>query len=175
MILELNNSQQGIDSFRAVFLERLKVPHADIDNTFSEYSSFETKFDNREYTARCKLASSIVEKTILECRAREKFELDLIESSCALDVFCSYIDYENGNKNILRTITLFERAINIHCLDPLIWNTYLTFLILNLSFVKAEEVAKRAVRNCMYNSEIWCHYLASKSLSSASDLDGCLI
>lgn len=118
---------------------------------------------------RCKFANDIVSKTRLDCRAREKFELELQETNNSLKSFWTYIDYEkkiNGEKS--RIVSLFERAVIIHCLEPSIWAAFITFYLLNNNFQEAELVASRAVRNCMYSADLWCHYLDIKSLDDAS-------
>lgn len=72
--------ETDIEAFRKEFIMRLKVPHAALDATFTDYSSFETKFDNANYIDRLKFASMIVSKTRAECKERDKLETALVYS-----------------------------------------------------------------------------------------------
>jgi hypothetical protein len=51
---------------------------AEIDATFTDYSSFETKFDNANYISRLKFATTIVNKTKSASIEVEKHEIQLV-------------------------------------------------------------------------------------------------
>ncbi|KAJ3079472.1 Squamous cell carcinoma antigen recognized by T-cells 3, partial [Quaeritorhiza haematococci] len=112
----------------------------------SEYSSFETRFDNQHYEQRLKSANAVYAKAKADSLAREPFERTLTETSNSLDAFLSYIDFENSSPSSTsggsnsssstansgvdkrRIRTLFERAVVVHCLDPRVWDAYLIFM-----------------------------------------------
>lgn len=54
--------------------------HLEIDSTFSDYSSFETEFDNKNYMNRMKDANSIVVQTKSKMDPILPFELDLVNA-----------------------------------------------------------------------------------------------
>lgn len=71
-------SLDQIARIRSLYLARLKIAHADIETTFSAYSSFETLVDNANYMTRLPSANSLVAKTRLECEMRLGYEDALV-------------------------------------------------------------------------------------------------
>ena len=155
-------TEKDVETIRKSYHERLKIPHADLESTFTDYSSFETRFDQGSYIANLKSATVIVTKTRTECNRLDIQEEYLTQSGMSVVQYLEYIRIEQSQKRLNRdrVKVLHERAIssNLNCLDPVIWQSYIIY-----QFPNNYQIAKRAVRNCMCSHEIWSHYIMIKS------------
>ncbi|KAI9197256.1 uncharacterized protein BJ171DRAFT_520386 [Polychytrium aggregatum] len=161
----LENGQSSVETVRHVLLKRLQVPHQEIDETFSKYSSFETKYDGANYEKRLRSAQPSYSKAKAEFEAREPYERRLSESKLGLAEFVDYIDYEKTVKpvNKMRVRLLFERAVTVHCLHPMPWDLFISFLMANMRIANVIlSVANRAVRNCSWSVDLWGHLLRAQ-------------
>lgn len=83
MEFELNNLEAedagGVERIRQLFINRLNIPHQEIDETKNIYSSFESKYaSTQQYTTYLKSAGLIVTNTKKESKKREEFEYELV-------------------------------------------------------------------------------------------------
>ncbi len=143
VILCLNSccsDEKQIIYIRSLYIKRLSVPHirnlilsfilVDIDDTFSAYSTFETRFDNQNYMKNIKLGNSVYVKAKTDLDALERWELKLVPEEWA--TFIAFIEHEMASKRpeVFRIRTLFERALIHHYYSPFVWDEYLCFLVL---------------------------------------------
>jgi len=173
-LLEENPSPDKIKAVNEMFLNRLQIPHLDIDQTLTAYSNFQSNFDNENYEKNLVAASKKVSKVKYHLKVRQKFEDKILEDPNTLKNFYDYINFELNQKfvEVKQTRILFEKAISIHCLDPLLWEKYIIFLINKLN-VKAIilNVCERSIRNCPWSGKLWCHYANVKQLNNYSNDD----
>ncbi|KAJ3267267.1 Splicing factor [Chytriomyces hyalinus] len=150
-----------IETVRALYLARLQVPHSEIAQTFNDYSPFETRYDNANYEARLKNASSIRSKTDRECAKREATERRLQSAGNSAHAFLEQIEFFGKQKgDAFHVRTLYERAIAIHFLDASVWESYIVFLMTKMRVQSIiMSVLDRAVRNCNWSGELWGHRL----------------
>jgi hypothetical protein len=73
-------NQAQIDRVRSLYLARLKVPHAALSETFSDYSPFETSVDSGSYVENMRAASLIKSKAESEYHKYDRFEMKLVGS-----------------------------------------------------------------------------------------------
>jgi len=108
-----------------------------MEETFSEFSAFVTKYLNDEYEQIMSSASKEYGKAIRTLRERELFELQLQQSNGSLPVFSAYLDSERSSKSSLPrlTQTLFERALVIYWQQPSIWEDYAYFAVRLLQMI----------------------------------------
>jgi len=74
------DKNKHVEALRSAFIQRLKTPHNAIDATFTDYSSFETEFDNSNYMARMTSANKIVSATKGLLAPLSPFETNLVHS-----------------------------------------------------------------------------------------------
>ncbi|KAI8846760.1 hypothetical protein BC829DRAFT_256720 [Chytridium lagenaria] len=160
--LERDPSEEKVEKVRQMLLERLAVPHMKLSDTFTDYSSFETKYDLENYDNRVLAANAIKAKTEKEFFKRDTFEMKLLGDSPQLSDYLDYIISETKGKSVNKKIvrTLYERAVTVFCLHTTVWDHYVSFLI---SSYRVKDivigVCDRAIRNCSWSGAIWAHRL----------------
>lgn len=133
---------------RTLKLLQLMIPG--LEDTFSNYSGFETEVDSANYESHMKAATAIVSKTQPGVNLREPFEQQLVradsfshrcisfimheqrDSAQSLDAFLQYIAFEKSQPqggDVHRIRTLYERAITVHCLNPTLWDIYIVDMV----------------------------------------------
>jgi len=103
-----------------------------MEDTFSEFSAFVTKYINDEYETIMSSTSKDYGKALKALREREVFELRLQQSNASLSAFSAYLDWERSSpKSSIPplTQTLFERALVIHWQESSIWQDYIHFAV----------------------------------------------
>ena len=103
-----------------------------MEDTFSEFSAFVTKYINDEYETIMSSTSKDYGKALKALREREVFELRLQQSNASLSAFSAYLDWERSSpKSSIPplTQTLFERALVIHWQESSIWQDYIYFAV----------------------------------------------
>ncbi|KAI1312652.1 Squamous cell carcinoma antigen recognized by T-cells 3 [Mortierella claussenii] len=135
---------KDIEKLKAMYLERINVPHLDLDNTFSSMSSFMTKYNETEYEETMVKCNQIVNTTRKALDKIAPYEELLVSTGNDTATFASYLDYEiRHNRNqFARIRTLYERVVAVHCLVPVFWNDYLNFLMTSELYLKPEEDIK---------------------------------
>ncbi|CAG8594482.1 10615_t:CDS:10 [Cetraspora pellucida] len=145
-----------------MYLDRLKVPHATVEKTFSDYSSFITKYDNLNYEKHMVDANVSFSQAKRKFYERDHYEQALVASGHGLDKYMEYIEFEKKQSapNWQAVRTLYERAIVYHYLDPSVWENYI-FQLIEKKFPNnmALIVAERSVRNCPWSGDLWGHYI----------------
>ncbi|KAF0501356.1 pre-mrna splicing factor 24 [Gigaspora margarita] len=145
-----------------MYTDRLKVPHATVEKTFSDYSSFITKYDNSNYE-KCMVESNMFfSQAKRRYYERDHYEQALVASGNALDKYMEYIEFEKrqSTPNWQAIRTLYERAIVFHYLDSSLWENYI-FQLIDKKFPidMVLSVIERSVRNCPWSGDLWGHYV----------------
>ncbi|KAJ3295545.1 Splicing factor [Borealophlyctis nickersoniae] len=159
-------SENEVQRVRSLFVERLKVPHAVLDETFTNYSSFESKFDESNYENHLKAANSFVAKARKDRDGREPFERKLVESKQGYAEFLNYIAFEKKKKQNGHhwVRTLYERAIAVHCLIPALWDAFVADMMIAFPVPGVVlPLTERAVKNCFVSADLWSHRLRALS------------
>jgi hypothetical protein len=79
----LSHSPEQLAAVSQLFLTRLAVPHLDIAQTFSAYSSFITKYDNDNYGEALPAANKIYAPAVKKTDERFAEEAKLVRSPCS--------------------------------------------------------------------------------------------
>ncbi|KAJ3189433.1 RNA-binding protein 4F [Gaertneriomyces sp. JEL0708] len=166
----LSSSDEQLQRMRKMYHSRLGLAHAQLQETFTDYSGFESKFDNVHYEENLKSVSGTVSKTQRLVDAREPFEQKLMETEHSLPAYLDYIFWEKhprrGDVNRLKAV--YERAIFHHCLDASLWDMFLIDMTNMIPETSREPVllplGHRATRNCSWSADVWCHYLRALEL-----------
>ncbi|KAH3671799.1 hypothetical protein WICMUC_004557 [Wickerhamomyces mucosus] len=125
--LELKSSPDELTKIKDVYLQRLSVPHQQIDDTFSKYSSFITRYFETDYELLMKEANRIYQTTKLN-QSDLEFELlnqDENDVNSWIHLF-NFISSRTPKKNrkIEQILPYFEKAIN-KVNHPDIWSRYI--------------------------------------------------
>ncbi|KAF9571168.1 RNA-binding protein 4F [Mortierella alpina] len=156
---------EDVQRVKTMYQERIAIPHADQESTFSSLSSFISEHDNTDYENTMVQNNKIMSNTRKLLSERETFEQDLISTGNSLEAFMSYLEFESNPARRLfaRLRTLFERAVAVHCLVPVVWNDYASFLMssnprnkqYDLNPSEVLSIAGRSVRNCPWSGDLW--------------------
>ncbi|KAI8139243.1 hypothetical protein BJV82DRAFT_627738 [Fennellomyces sp. T-0311] len=154
-----------VERVKQLYRNRLDVLHTSAEETFNNFSTFNTTFDNANYEENMLQANKLYAKTQKAIEVRDQYELQLKQTNNALSTFYEYIEYErqtNDRFSLNNTRNLYERAVTIYCTDVGLWDNYITFLLERARFpVILEAISRRAVRNCPWSGALWAHYARS--------------
>ncbi|CAG8435082.1 2926_t:CDS:10 [Ambispora gerdemannii] len=170
-----NHEEQKLN-VRDLYLDRLSVPHKNLEQTWQDYSQFISKNFSGDYESIMVEANKIYSKTSQRYRKKETYEDSLVNSNYSLVEFRKYINYEeNERSNIEKSkdpedkkykqiahwlvIMLYERALVYHYIDETFWDDYIGYLLKYKKIAQAVEVAERSVRNCPWSGMLWSRYI----------------
>ncbi|KAI9789094.1 MAG: Splicing factor [Peltula sp. TS41687] len=169
-------NQQKVSRIRAWFDERLQIPHATWDQTFSLFSTFVTNYDNASYEESMVSTNKRAADAKTKYSSREMFELRLnqaMQSNEELAIwtaFTQYLEWEVGQvrkKTGSHRLTnaLFERAVLQLSTNADLWEDYVFFIIDSTNAKEAGvsplAVLQRATRHCPWSGTLWAQYLLS--------------
>ncbi|KAK5823056.1 hypothetical protein F5H01DRAFT_333468 [Linnemannia elongata] len=156
---------EDVRRVKKMYLDRIAIPHATLEDTFSALSPFITKYEPEEYEKTMENCSKINAATRKLLTEREAFEQNLVATGNSVEAFTSYLTYEMRpeRRHFARTRTLFERAVAVHCLVPSVWIDYITFLMsmnsqkagYDLNPSEVLSIAERSTRNCPWSGDLW--------------------
>ncbi|GAA6038706.1 hypothetical protein JCM8097_002356 [Rhodosporidiobolus ruineniae] len=157
-LLKMDASPDQLLAVSTLYLTRLAVPHLDIAQTFSAYSSFITKYDNDSYDDALPKANKVYSPAAKKADERYPEEAKLEKAGYSAQAYLEYIGWEREVKrpDIPLVKGLFERAVHDHPKDVDVWETWIEFLQRipekesNLS-----EITEKAVRNLPENASLW--------------------
>ncbi|KAJ3013684.1 Splicing factor [Thoreauomyces humboldtii] len=146
---------------REMYLKRLKTSHAQLSETFSDYSTFETTYGvPSEYEKRLKAANAIVAATEKANAKRSHQEDLLVAGNHTLEAYQSFLAFEKAGRSAdpFQIRTLYERALLLYPLDAGLWDAYIVD-VMNLCPVEpvVKPILHRALLNCSWSADIWCH------------------
>ncbi|KAF9100385.1 RNA-binding protein 4F [Mortierella sp. GBA35] len=158
-------SPEDIKRVKKMYLDRIAIAHATLEETFSALSSFISKYEPEEYEksmVHCNGIAAVTRKLLSE---RQTLEQNLLATGNSAEAFTSYLNYEMRpeRRHFARTRTLFERAVAIHCLVPTVWVDYVTFLMsmnsqkpgYDLDPKEVVTIAEKSTRNCPWWGDLW--------------------
>jgi len=119
-----------------MYTDRLKIPHAQMEDTYQEFSSFISKHHNDDYEKIMSSTSKDYGKALKALREREIFELQLTQTNYSYEAYSAYLQWElsNGPKIHITplTKTLFERALVTWWQQGSVWEDYASFAVYHL-------------------------------------------
>ncbi|BGP27978.1 Splicing factor [Rhodotorula toruloides] len=160
-LLKTDPSPDQLVQVEQLYLERLKVPHLDIAETFSAYSSFVTTFDNDNYDKSLPAANKIYSATVKKADERYPEEEKLKAAGYSAQAYLDYVAWEREVKRPDTPLVkaIFERAVKDHPSDIEVWEAYLEFLHkIPEKESNLREVAEKAVRNLPSSVSLWTAY-----------------
>ena len=103
-----------------------------MEETFSDFSAFVTKYNNDNYEAMMSSASKGYGKALKALRERELFELQLTQSNGSYEVYSAYLEFELSSAKIQiprLAQTLFERILGIFWQQQPVWLEYGSYAV----------------------------------------------
>ncbi|KAA8915663.1 hypothetical protein TRICI_002175 [Trichomonascus ciferrii] len=154
-------SGRNPEVLKTMYLQRLAVPHAYIEDTFSQYSTFITAHYNNDYEEEMLKANKIYAGAKKAVEYRDKWEI-AIRDDPAISLYAEYIQWEQKrpkkyqNQELVKA--LYERALLVHPFIQEIWDDYLLFLCDKFySQDVVDSVVDRSVKACPWSGTLWAH------------------
>ncbi|GAA5825178.1 hypothetical protein JCM5353_002251 [Sporobolomyces roseus] len=144
-----------------LYTARLKVPHLNIKQTFDEYSSFVTKFDNDNYDQSLPAAAKLYAPAAKRSDEREIEEAKLKTANYSAQAYIDYIAWEREVKrpDIPLVKALLERAIKDHPSEYELWETYVEFeWKIPEKDSTLMQVGEKSIRFNPSNAQLWATY-----------------
>ncbi|KAK9767498.1 Splicing factor, variant 2 [Basidiobolus ranarum] len=172
--LETEFSEKQYNRVKELYLKRINTPHAELENTFSQYSTFVTKYSNQNYEAEMVAANPIYTKAMGFCTQIELYEVALEQTANSLKSYQQYIEFLRKSKDldVFYVKSMYERALQIHCLDPSLWDDYIVYLLGNFRIQNIVlKVCERSVRNCPWSGDLWSHFVRTTESFKGTEID----
>ena len=103
-----------------------------MEETFSDFSAFVTRYNNDIYEAVMSSTSKGYGKALKALRERELFELQLKQSNGSYEAYLAYIEFELSSAKVQiprLTQTLFERVLCIFWQQQPLWLEYISYAV----------------------------------------------
>jgi RNA recognition motif-containing protein len=160
-------SQDKAARVAAIYDERLSQPHATWANTFSRYSSFNTRYYKDHYEQLMEQALQKNTHIKQQYANREEYEFKVLQAFQAGDqdaeyhAVTRYLKWEKKTMGVYSfhlVNALYERATLRFPVDPAIWEDHVEFLIWQKDrSVDLLNVLERATRHCPWSGALWSY------------------
>ncbi|GAA5937957.1 U6 snRNP complex subunit PRP24 [Sporobolomyces koalae] len=175
-LLILEKTPDQLIVVEELYTNRLAIPHLNIKQTFDEYSSFVTKFDNDNYDQSLPAASKIYSVSSEISNERESEEAKLKSANFSAQAYLDYIEWERQPKRPDTRLVkaLFERAIKDHSSELEIWETWIEFeWRLVEKDLELQQVGEKSIRFNPGNALLWANYMRiAEKMGQISDVEG---
>lgn len=185
LIADLANihMEEGIQSIKRHYLDRLQTPHATWEQTFQSFSNFVSRFYNASYEDTMVAANKQGSVAKSQYGLREEWELKLRrakennDQDAEWSVVSEYIDWEgtqSRKKNAFSfelTDALYQRATLRFPTDTNFWECYVMFLNNEIAThgrhdIVVLPVLERATRHCPWSGTLWSQQLLTAERNS---------
>lgn len=161
--LQANGDQKNeIEAMKKIYRSRLSIPHAQLDQTFSDYSSFVTAYDNENYEDELIAGNKIYSQTQKALQYRESWEIR-VSNEKTLQAYAEYIQWEIRRpkkfQNRLLVTALYERAIHLDPHVVEVWDDYILYMHAQYDVDTVNKIVARAVKACPGSGVLWAHML----------------
>ncbi|ORY85762.1 hypothetical protein BCR37DRAFT_391518 [Protomyces lactucae-debilis] len=154
---------EEVKQLEEVFMLRLSQPHLTLGETFSDFSSFVTKYDNSNYEdllSRASITFAIAKKALME---RQDHERMLKQTDGSLQAYLAYLTWQceqplKSDYFVHLGIALLERSLNAHPYDARIWEQGIVLyqkLSSSCDLDTQLSFAQRAVAMCPSYALFW--------------------
>lgn len=174
-------SKDGITMLKTHFLDRLQTPHATWDQTFQNFSSFISQYDNSSYEEIMVAANRQSSLAKNRYSQRENFETNIrqanqkSENDAGWKTFNEYIEWEltqSRKKNAFSfelVHALYQRATLRFPTDTSLWESFVMLINDEITTygrgdLSALPVLARATSHCPWSGNLWAHYLLAAEI-----------
>ena len=170
-------NEQKIEQLKALFFERLQIPHDTWDQTFQTFSTFVTTYGDKatyEETMVNTNKRAAQAKSLYD--AREMYEMSVQKAVDSKDpvaewaAVSKYLEWEVSQMGKQKGAfalcnALYERAVLRFASDAKLWEDYV-YLVLERATPEDDDVSvlsvlHRATRHCPWSGTLWSQYLLS--------------
>ncbi|KAF3212796.1 Splicing factor [Orbilia oligospora] len=155
-------SQSKIEKIQRLYLDRLRIPHQDIDSTFSAYSSFvSTYLPSSDYESIMQAGNKVYQKAKDALEKRQGFEYRL-RNSYGQDeegqAWSEYLEWESSQNNPDLGKALYQRCVLRYPTDAAAWEEYICFMLEKKgSDPDVLPLLELATAHCQWSGVLWSH------------------
>ncbi|KAJ9090555.1 Squamous cell carcinoma antigen recognized by T-cells 3 [Entomophthora muscae] len=174
-MLEFAPSDAQTKLMLELYSARLLIPHNELEDTFSRFSSFvSAHLPQEEYEATMKAANANYSESLRISLELGPYEDYLKTYAFTWEAYHAYIEFLKSqpaptkNKGVWLQFAkaLYERAAAHHPTNPAVWISYQTFLVSHFPMADIlGRVALRGMRNCPWSGALVVFYLRSLEAS----------
>ncbi|TGZ85682.1 hypothetical protein EX30DRAFT_301364 [Ascodesmis nigricans] len=180
--LEKDPTQEALTKVFSLYESRLAVPHANIAETFSSFSSFVTRYYNADYEQIMVKYNKIYSVSAEKWGAREVSELHLKREVDAhrdptpdeWTIWINYVGWETQQAektlDIQMAFSLYERFLLRFGEMAAVWEDYVFFMLEKLPSPEPDNpdephdpkvisLMRRATRSCPWSGTLWAQYI----------------
>ena len=187
LLQDLGSSPQPeqVSRMHSHFQFRLQYPHATWDQTFQSYSTFVSRYDDRNYESVMADMNHAARPAKRVYEARDLKELGLLRASqqndrvAELQCFYEYLEFEKTVRKQKHQVdfelldTLYQRSTLRFPANTELWEAYVMFLndeISNHAIRKDNRlsVLEQAIRHCPWSGSLWGQYLLAAEVAKLS-------
>lgn len=179
--LAASPSKDVIAALKAHFLDRLQTPHATWDQTFQNFSSFISQYENPTYESTMVAANRQGSAAKTWYSQRELFEIKIRQANKTNDkdaewkLLNEYIDWELTQSRKKNTFSfelahaLYQRATLRFPTDTSLWDGFVMFIndeiiTYGRRNLSALPVLDRATSHCPWSGYLWSQYLLAAEI-----------
>ena len=182
--LSSSSSPEKISQVRALFDNRLQIPHANWDQTFELFSTFISTYYNAQYEEIMVDTNTKAADGKAKYGTREEMErnlqraVELGDKSAEWTVFGGYIEWEVNQSRKKRHFNfdlanaVFQRAVLRFPTDSTFWEDYVMFSVDESmhggTAVSTVQPLERATRHCPWSGSLWSQHLLSSEREGLS-------
>ncbi|KAL7270267.1 Splicing factor [Rhizina undulata] len=166
--LEAEPTPAKLDYVRNLYKDHLQVPHANIADTFSAFSSFVTQYDNANYESIMVNTNKLFAAAQAKYHDRELYELRLQREKDSLEnewaAWSDYLQWETNQPkrklDIEMACALYERCLLRFGERARVWEDYVYFVLEKANDPSTTiPLLKRATRHCPWSGTLWAQYI----------------
>ncbi|OBT61980.1 hypothetical protein VE03_08647 [Pseudogymnoascus sp. 23342-1-I1] len=177
-LLAKTPSPAAVERVRALYLDRLQVPHATWEETSQAFSTFVTRYDEPHWEETMVRSTQLAKNAKEIYGQREEQELSLVRSVQSGDkdkqkaVLTEYLEWEtiqSRKKNGIPALcfALYERALLILPTDVTLWEDYAGAVngYIGVSHGRPQDcpdllqLLQRSVKHCPWSGMLWSRYM----------------
>ena len=168
----------SISQLKLLYQARLGVPHSTLSETFSDYSTFITTYDNANYETELVKANKIYSAALKTLEVRDTWEISIKEND-SLENYAAYIQWELSQPKKYQesklVMALYERVLEKYPTSfAAIWDDYILYMsLMGVSTTEVLDLLRRATRACPKSGDLWGHKIRLLQIlrDSPEDID----
>lgn len=168
--LDSSGKKEDFDTLLKLHLKRISFPHESLRESFSQLSSFISKYDSERYEQHMLASNKVFSKTLKAQRYYEKFEIEILKRPEDPKVWIDYMGLVNKYASeVSQVSTLFYRSItsggNRPVDDPTWISTWLTYIYIlyqesiELKMVTLEPILLKFIRSYPTSAVSYAEYI----------------
>ncbi|KAG0130421.1 hypothetical protein HOY82DRAFT_486640 [Tuber indicum] len=168
MDLEANPTPPKVEFIRNLYIARLQIPHTTISDTFSEFSTFITRYDNANYESIMVSTNKLYAAALAKYNERSRYEDRLpkhgqVSLAEEWNAWAEYLEWETSRPkkklDVDMACALYERCLLCFGEQARVWEEYVFFALEKSLGPRVKALLKRATRHCPWSGTLWAQYI----------------